>query len=60
MAAIMLAEIHLGYPLPKLKERLESEKHTYGWGYLSDEEGKAAEAAFHKLMEIVEKNKDVV
>jgi len=59
-AAIMLAEVHLGGSLTKLKERVASERHSYGWGYLSYEEGEAAESAFHKFATLVEQSKDLV
>jgi hypothetical protein len=54
-AAVMLAEVCQGYPIEKLIERVKHEEHSYGWGYLSYEEGEAAEMAFNKLASLIKK-----
>lgn len=51
----MLAEVYSGYPIEKILERVRQEEHSYGWGYLSYEEGEAAEAAFSKMVNLIKK-----
>ena len=47
-AARMFAALQAGEE-QALRERIEAERRTYGWGYLSGEPGAAAEAAFDAL-----------
>jgi hypothetical protein len=53
-AAVMFAEIHLGGSLAQLKKRVAGERQGYGWGYLSYDEGSAAEKAFDRFATLVE------
>lgn len=53
-AAVMFASLHSDSPLEALKEQVADERHSYGWGFLSGEEGSAAERAFHEFAKLVE------
>ena len=52
-AALMFAAIEKDRSLEKVKKLVASEQQGYGWGYLNDAEGKAAEAAFNVFVGIV-------
>jgi hypothetical protein len=52
-AALMFMHISLNN-LEGLKSVVSSERRCYGWGYLSDEEGNAAERAFASFSALVE------
>jgi hypothetical protein len=52
-AARMFAELHAGR-ISVLRELVESERHGYGWGYLSGDTGAAAESAFDVFARAVE------
>ena len=55
-AARMFAALRGPQPIEGLKTLVASERHNYGWGYLSDEAGQRAEQAFHKFALEVEKS----
>ncbi len=57
-AAIMFAEVQIEFPLTKLKQSVETERHRYGTSYLSNAEGLAAESAFHKFATFIEDSID--
>lgn len=40
--------------LSEAKEMVRSQRHGFGWGYLSGEEGAAAEAAFDRFATMIE------
>lgn len=52
-AALMFSDLHSGSH-GTLRERIESERHSYGWGYLTGDAGAAAEAAFDAFARLVE------
>ncbi len=45
-AAIIFSLIHQGTSQEAIEEKLASERHGFGWNYLSGPEGDAAERAF--------------
>jgi len=51
-AAVMFAAIHQGDVL-RLKEIVDGETRAFGWGYLSGDEGSAAEAAWTRFVGVV-------
>ena len=53
-AARMLAALHEDLSLVALREQVASERHAYGWGYLSGDAGTSAEKAFDEFAKIVE------
>lgn len=52
-AARFFVAAHAGR-LEELRALVASERHTYGWGYLSHAEGAAAEKAFDEFAKVVE------
>ena len=52
-AAELFVAAHAGR-LEELRELVASERHAYGWGYLSYDEGDAAEKAFDEFAKVVE------
>ncbi len=52
-AAEIFACIHSGR-LPEAKKLVSDQRHAYGWGYLSGDEGSAATAAFDRFATMVE------
>ena len=52
-AAQLFVAIHSGR-IDDLRALVASERHAYGWGYLSDAEGAAAEGAFDEFARRVE------
>jgi hypothetical protein len=52
-AAQFFGAAHAGR-LEELRGLVASERHAYGWGYLSDAEGSAAEKAFDDFAKLVE------
>lgn len=54
VAAMMIAEVQTKFSLNQLKGTVAFERHSYGWSYLSDSEGLAAETAFHNLANLIE------
>ena len=53
-AALMFVVIENDKSIEKLKSLVSSERHSYGWGYLSGPEGSATESAFDKFAKLVE------
>lgn len=53
VAAQFFLAVH-GGRIEELRSLVASERHAYGWGYLSNEEGAAAEKAFDDFARIVE------
>jgi len=53
-AAGMFAEFHRTGSMEKLKERIQAERRSYGWSYLSGPEGEEAEKAFGQFADFVE------
>ncbi len=58
VAAIMFAEIQTEFSLSQLKEDVASERRSYGWSYLSDAQGLAAEQAFYEFATFIEDSID--
>jgi hypothetical protein len=56
-AALMFAALEKHESIEKLKELVASERHSYGWYFLSGPEGEAAESAFNEFANLVEKTK---
>ena len=54
-AAQFFVAVHAGRA-EELRALVASEQHAYGWGYLSNAEGAAAEKAFADFAKIVEAN----
>jgi hypothetical protein len=52
-AAQFFEAAHTGH-LEELRSLVASERHAYGWGYLSDAAGSAAERAFDDFAKLVE------
>jgi len=52
-AAQLFVAIHSGR-IHDVRALVASERHAYGWGYLSDAEGAAAEGAFEEFARRVE------
>ena len=52
-AATIFADLHSGR-LSEASKIVSSERHSFGWGFLSGPEGAAAEAAFHTFATIIE------
>jgi hypothetical protein len=52
-AARFFLAVHAGR-VEELRSLVASERHAYGWGYLSDAEGAAAEKAFDDFAKFVE------
>lgn len=55
-AARMFAALRGPQPIEALKTLVASERHGYGWGYLSDDAGQRAEQAFDRFALVVEKS----
>ncbi len=53
-AALMFASFHTASPIATLKKHVADERRAYGWGFLSGEEGSAAEKAFDEFAKLVE------
>jgi trehalose-6-phosphate synthase len=53
-AALMFVAIVKDRSTPKLKELVAAERHSYGWDYLSEPAGEAAEKAFHTFATMIE------
>jgi hypothetical protein len=53
-AALMFVAIEKDESLEKLRSLVSLERHTYGTGFLSGDEGSAAESAFNKFAKLVE------
>ena len=54
IAAVMFAEFHRTGSMEKLRERVQDERRSYGWSYLSGPEGEEAEKAFGQFANFVE------
>ncbi|TAK42934.1 MAG: hypothetical protein EPO27_15945 [Betaproteobacteria bacterium] len=54
-AAQFFVAVHAGR-VEELRALVASEQHAYGWGYLSNAEGAAAEKAFADFAKFVETN----
>ena len=54
-AATIFADLHSGR-LSEASEIVRSERHDFGWGYLSGPEGAAADAAFHTFATLIDSN----
>lgn len=52
-AAAMFVAVHSDR-IDDLRALVASERHSYGWGYLSDAEGSAAERAFDEFARKIE------
>ena len=52
-AAQIFVAAHAGR-MEELRALVATERHAYGWGYLSDAEGEAAEKAFDGFAKIIE------
>lgn len=52
-AAAIFASLHSGR-LAEAREIVDSERHAYGWGYLSGDEGAAVTAAFDRFASLIE------
>lgn len=50
----MFAAIVNDESISKLKELVAAERRSYGWDYLSEPAGEAAEKAFHAFATLVE------
>ena len=53
-AALMFVAIVKDESISKLKELVATERRSYGWDFLSEPAGEAAEKAFHTFATIVE------
>jgi hypothetical protein len=53
-AALMYVAIAKKRSIERLKELVASERHSYGWHYLSGAAGEAAEASFNSFAKKVE------
>jgi hypothetical protein len=50
----MFAAVHIG-AFDDLRRLVDEERHSYGWGFLSGDEGNRAEAAFAAFAESVDR-----
>ena len=55
--ALMFAAIVKDRSMPKLKELVAAERHSYGWGFLCESAGEEAEKAFYAFASLVESDK---